>query len=103
MPTSGPDKSGHIKRVGILTRLFCVVNDQFGTEKSGHNKRVGILTSGHINRSLLYLLVNGAAFSINNGINQKLQHLLLGQTWNLGFDQSAEQLQHRHLKPIIIK
>ena len=54
MPTSGPDKSGHIKRVGILTGLFCVVNDQFGTEKSGHNKRVGILTSGHINRSLLY-------------------------------------------------
>ena len=81
MPTSGPDKSGHIKRVGILTGLFCVVNDQFGTEKSGHNKRVGILTSGHINRSLLYLdSINSAFFyAMKSGIISNFIVLILNQ------------------------
>ena len=57
MPTSGPGKSGHIKRVGTLSGGFCVVRYQFGTEKTGHIKRVGILTGGHIKRGLLYLRI----------------------------------------------
>ena len=51
---NSPRKSGHIKRSFGHNKRGLLCSKISGPEPSGHNKRVVILTSGHIKRGPLY-------------------------------------------------
>ena len=60
---NSPRKSGHIKRSFGHNKRGLLCSKISGPEPSGHNKRVVILTSGHIKRGPLYNFELGAVVS----------------------------------------